>query len=177
MRRQKGKTSSQSNATTHLGTFEGVDQTAFANVGEADDAYGDALRGARFIRLEEAKQRGCRARGEVRALMRARRAERESWSGVTEMFQPCLGILARHQIYKHADARQPMSMTRGGKMAARGLMHIPILLSTNTRRLPSTSRLRTSSSTSRLRHPAGSRASSTRRTTSASSTTLCNTRM
>ena len=31
------------NAMTHLGTFEGVDQTALADIREADDADGDAL--------------------------------------------------------------------------------------------------------------------------------------
>jgi hypothetical protein len=33
---------SPGNTTTHLGTFERVDQTAFADVGEANDADGDA---------------------------------------------------------------------------------------------------------------------------------------
>jgi hypothetical protein len=33
---------SPGNTTTHLGTFERVDQTAFAEVGEANDADGDA---------------------------------------------------------------------------------------------------------------------------------------
>ena len=43
----------QGNTTTHLGLFERVDQTAFANVGEANDTDGDALRRAWFVRLEE----------------------------------------------------------------------------------------------------------------------------
>ena len=61
----------------HLGALEGVDQTALANIRKAHDADGDALRRARFVRLEEAEQRRCGARGEVRALMRARGAEGE----------------------------------------------------------------------------------------------------
>ena len=51
--------------------------------------------------------------------------------------------------------------------------YTPILLSTKTRRLPSASCLRTSSSTNQLWHPAGSCTSSMRRMTSASLTTLC----
>jgi hypothetical protein len=47
------KNSVRGNTTTHLGPFERVDQTAFANVGEANDTDGDALRRARFVRLEE----------------------------------------------------------------------------------------------------------------------------
>jgi hypothetical protein len=43
------------NVMTHLGTFEGVDQTALPNVREADDADGDALRRARLVRLKEAE--------------------------------------------------------------------------------------------------------------------------
>ena len=44
----------QGNAT-HLGPFERVDQTTFADVGEANDADGDALRRAWFVCLEEAE--------------------------------------------------------------------------------------------------------------------------
>jgi len=40
---------------THLGAFEGVDQTALPDVREADDTDGDALRGARLVRFEEAE--------------------------------------------------------------------------------------------------------------------------
>ena len=90
-------------------------QTALADIREADDANGDALRRARVVRLEEAEQRRCGARGEVRALMRARGAEGERWGCVAEVFEPCLGILARHQIYTRARAREKpriMSMTR-----------------------------------------------------------------
>jgi hypothetical protein len=54
---------------THLGAFEGVNQTALPNVREADDPDGDALRRARFVRLEEAEQRWRCSRREVRALM------------------------------------------------------------------------------------------------------------
>ncbi len=54
---------------THLGAFEGVDQTALADIREADDPDGDALRRSQFVRLEEAEQRRCGSRGEVRALM------------------------------------------------------------------------------------------------------------
>jgi hypothetical protein len=35
-----------------LARFQHVDQTAFADVGEANDADGNALRHARFVRLE-----------------------------------------------------------------------------------------------------------------------------
>jgi hypothetical protein len=82
----------------HLGPFERVDQTAFADVGEANDADGDALRCARFVRLEEAEQCRGRARCQVRTLMRTRRAEWERRSCVAEVFEPCLGVLARHQV-------------------------------------------------------------------------------
>ena len=50
---------------THLGALEGINQTAFADVREANDTDGD-------VRLEEAKQRGCHARGEIHPLMEAR---------------------------------------------------------------------------------------------------------
>jgi len=53
---------------THLGALEGINQTAFADVREANDTDGDAC-------LEEAKQRGCHARGEIHPLMEARRAK------------------------------------------------------------------------------------------------------
>ena len=43
------------NVMTHLGAFEGVDQTAFPNVREADDADGYALRRARLVRFKEAE--------------------------------------------------------------------------------------------------------------------------
>ncbi|KAF8489174.1 hypothetical protein F5888DRAFT_1206021 [Russula emetica] len=45
-----GPSTSSGNTMMHLGPFERVDQTAFADVGEANDADG----GARFVRLEEA---------------------------------------------------------------------------------------------------------------------------
>jgi hypothetical protein len=45
----------QGNATTYLGPFERVDQTAVPSVREANDTDGDALRRARFVRLEEAE--------------------------------------------------------------------------------------------------------------------------
>jgi len=55
MRHQNGKKNpTQGNTTTHLGPFEGVDQTAFADVGEANDTDGDTLHCARFVRLGEA---------------------------------------------------------------------------------------------------------------------------
>jgi hypothetical protein len=41
---------------TQLGPFERVDQTAFADVWEANDADGDALCCARFLCFEEAEQ-------------------------------------------------------------------------------------------------------------------------
>jgi hypothetical protein len=83
----------------HLGPFERVDQAAFTDVGEANDADGDALRRARFVRLEEAEQCRSRARCQVRTLMRTRRTERERRSCVAEVFEPCPGVLTRHQIY------------------------------------------------------------------------------
>ena len=43
----------KTNTMTHLGAFEGVDQTVLADVREADNADGDALGRARFVRLEE----------------------------------------------------------------------------------------------------------------------------
>ncbi len=43
----------QRNATTHLGPFEHVDQTAFADIGEANDVNGDTLCHAQFVRFEE----------------------------------------------------------------------------------------------------------------------------
>jgi hypothetical protein len=65
-----------------------------------------------------------------------------------------------------------MSMTREAQSIYQGDAHVSILLRTNTRRFPSTWRLLTSSSTNWLRHPAGSRTSRTRKTTSDSSMTL-----
>ena len=81
---------------THLGPFERVDQTALADVGESNDADGDALRGTRFVRFEKSEQCRGRARGQVRALMRTRGAEWERRSRVAKVFEPCLGVLARH---------------------------------------------------------------------------------
>ena len=155
---------------TYFGSFKRVDQTALADVGKANDADGYALRRARFVGLEEAEQcRGC-ARRQVHALVRTRRAECERRSCVAEVFEPCLGILARHQVYITTIQSKIQMKRKNGAYA-------PILLSTKTRRLPSASRLLTSSSTSRLRHPAGSRASSTSTMTSASSMTLCSMRI
>jgi hypothetical protein len=54
----------KTNAMMHLGTFQGVDQTPLAHIREADDADGDALRRARFVRLEaEQRRRGSRKPG------------------------------------------------------------------------------------------------------------------
>ena len=72
----------------HPGALEGVDQTALTDIREADDANGDALHRARLVSLEEAEQHRCGARGEVRALMRARGAEGERWGCVAEVFEP-----------------------------------------------------------------------------------------
>ncbi len=47
----------------HLGALEGVDQTALADIREAEDANGDAMRRARFIRLEEAEATQVRCQG------------------------------------------------------------------------------------------------------------------
>jgi hypothetical protein len=82
---------------THLGPFERVDQTAFADVGEANDADG----GARFVQLEEAEKCWGHARCQVRTLMRTRRAEWEGLSCVAEVFKPgCLGrSCAAGQVY------------------------------------------------------------------------------
>jgi hypothetical protein len=60
---------------------------------------GDALRHARFVRLEEVGQCWGRARCHVRTLMRTRRVEWERRSCVAEVFEPYLGVLARHQVY------------------------------------------------------------------------------
>jgi hypothetical protein len=68
-------------------------------VGEANDADGEALRRARFVRLEEAEQCRGRARCRVRTLMRTRRAEWERRSCVAEVFESCLGVLTWHQVY------------------------------------------------------------------------------
>ena len=68
-------------------------------VGEANDADGDALRRARFVRLEEVEQCRGHARCQVRTPMRTRRAEWERRSRAAEVFEPCLGILARYQVY------------------------------------------------------------------------------
>lgn len=57
------------NTMAHLGALEGIDQTALADVREANDADNDALGRAWFVRLDEAKQCGCRFRGKVRPLM------------------------------------------------------------------------------------------------------------
>jgi len=101
------------NAVTHLGALEGVDQTALADVREANHADGDALGCARFVCLEEAKQGGCRARSEIRPLMRARGSKRERRRCVAEVFEPRLGIFAWHQIYARVrPAYRTMSMTR-----------------------------------------------------------------
>jgi len=42
----------KTNAMTHLGAFEAVDQTALTDIREADDTDGDILRRARSVRLE-----------------------------------------------------------------------------------------------------------------------------
>ena len=88
--RQKGHdkhSQLKTNAMTHLGAFVGVDQTALANIREADDGGGDALRCARFVRVEVEQRRGG-SRGEVHALMRACGAEGECWVCVVEVFEP-----------------------------------------------------------------------------------------
>ena len=78
----------------HLGMFQGVDQTPLAHIREANDADGDALRCARFVRLEEVEQGRRGSRGEVRTLMRACVSEGECWGCVAELFERCLRILA-----------------------------------------------------------------------------------
>ena len=83
---------------THLGPFKRVNQTALGDVGKANDADGDVLRRARFVRLEEAEQCRGRARRQVRTLMRTRRAEWGHRNCVAEAFEPCLGVLARYQV-------------------------------------------------------------------------------
>jgi hypothetical protein len=98
---------------THLGTFEGVDQTALADIREADGADGDALRCVWFVHVEEAEQRRCCSRGKICVLMQACGAEGECRGCVAEVFEPRLGILVRHQIYKPARAKpRIMSITR-----------------------------------------------------------------
>jgi hypothetical protein len=82
---------------TYLRPFERVDQTAFADVWEANDADGDTLRRARFVRLEAEQCRG-HARCQVRTPMRTRKAEWEHRGCVAEVFEPCLGVLAWHQV-------------------------------------------------------------------------------
>jgi hypothetical protein len=67
--------------------------------GKAIDADGDDLRRARFVRLEEAEQCRGHARCQVCTLMWTRRAEWERLGRVAEVFEPCLGILARYQVY------------------------------------------------------------------------------
>jgi hypothetical protein len=86
------------NMMAHLGALEGVDQTALADVREANDADSDALGRAWFVCLDEAKQGGCRSRGKIRPLMRARGAKRERWCCVAEVFEPSLGVRTWHQI-------------------------------------------------------------------------------
>jgi hypothetical protein len=54
LKKWKKKKAIEPRETTHLSPFERVDQTAFADVGEANDTNGDALRRARFVGLEEA---------------------------------------------------------------------------------------------------------------------------
>jgi len=63
-------------ATAHTLAHQGADQGTLANIREADKVDSDALGRARFVRLEEAEQRRRGSRGTVRALVRARRAER-----------------------------------------------------------------------------------------------------
>src|SRR5216684_3534986 len=46
----------QRNVTMHLGPFEHVDQTAFADIGEANDANSDTLCHAQFLHFEEAEE-------------------------------------------------------------------------------------------------------------------------
>jgi hypothetical protein len=93
------------NAMAHLDAFEGVDQTALAHIWEANNVHGDALGRARFVRLEEAEHCRRGSRSEIRALVRARRAEGEHWGCVAEVFEP-LGILARHEIYNCKHVRE-----------------------------------------------------------------------
>lgn len=54
---------------THLKLFKSVDQAAFVNVREANDADGGAQRHARFVRLAEVEIFWGRARCQVRMLM------------------------------------------------------------------------------------------------------------
>jgi hypothetical protein len=90
---------------THLGALEGIDQAGLADIRGADDADSDTLRRARFVCLEEVEQRRRGSRSEVHALMRACGAEGECWGCVAEVFEPCLRILAGHQIYKRPRAK------------------------------------------------------------------------
>ena len=76
-RRQKGHdkySRLKTNAMTHLGAFEVVDQAVLADIREAD---GDVLRCTRFVCLEEAEKRRRGYRGEVRVLMRSCGAQGE----------------------------------------------------------------------------------------------------
>ena len=57
------------NTMAHLGALEGIDQTALADVREANDADNDALGRAWFVCLDEAKQGGCCFRRKIRPLM------------------------------------------------------------------------------------------------------------
>lgn len=86
---------------TDLGALERVDQTALADIREPYDANGHALRRARLVSLEKAHKRRCGTRGEVRALVRACRAEGQRRCRMAEMLQPRLSILARHQVYAY----------------------------------------------------------------------------
>jgi hypothetical protein len=139
---------------------------------------GDALSHDRFVRLKEVGQCWGRARCQVRTLMWTRRAEWEGRSCVAEVFEPNLGVLAWHQDCQYVTIIQPniddLQMKRRKNRA-----YAPILLSTKTRRFAPRFApayhfpLQYQSATA----PAGSRASSTTRMTSASSTTLCSMRM
>ena len=79
-----------------LGTLERVNQAALADIRETDYADGHALRRTWPVRFKQAEERRSSARGEVRALMRARGAKQQRWSRVTEMLQPSLCILPRY---------------------------------------------------------------------------------
>ena len=84
---------------TDLRSLQRVDETAFSDIGIADDADGDALRRAWLVGLEYSHKGGSSRRGEIRALMGCGGAEGESGGSMAEVAQPIERILSGYEVY------------------------------------------------------------------------------
>ena len=147
----------------------------FADVWKANDTDSGALRRARFVR--EVEQFRGHARCQVCALKQACRAEWKRWSCVVQVFEPCLSVLAQHQVYvrmiwSNVDDH-PDEEKEGWGIRTNYIEHKNETLALHF----APAYVFLYQSTMGLRHPAGSHASSTKRMTLASSVSLCSMRM